>query len=299
MIDITSIDLNLLKIFDALHRELHVSRAAKRLRLTQPAVSMGLNRLRSLTGDELFVRSSKSMIPTSKAVELGPKISEALSLISGALTQKIAFDPKAAEGDIRISVDDYLAQVKVLPMIRKTSPLMPRVRFEIISLKDRDPNAALQGEQDFAIRAVPNVSEGLYVKRLATENFKVLVSPNNKAVGKSLTLKAYTELEHVLASPFGGFNGIVDHALAEKGLKRLVRFSVGHFSLAPLFVQNTNYLLTMPASIAKVYETQFSLRCFDPPLSLPNFHVSLYWHERVHKSPLHRLIRDLFENSEE
>jgi DNA-binding transcriptional LysR family regulator len=295
MTDINAIDLSLLKIFDALYREKHVSRAATRLRLTQPAVSMGLARLRELTGDELFVRASRTMIPTTKALHLGPIIAEALANITIALNPNQGFVPANAAADIRISVDDYLAQVIVMPAIQTAARLAPNLRFEIVTLRDRDPNAALQGDVDFAIRALQKVSEGLYLKKLTSESFKVLAAKSNSKIASELTLKTYTESEHVIASPFGGFNGIVDDILAGKGLKRVARFSVGHFSLGPLFIQDSDYLLTLPESLAKIYETQFNLACVEPPISLPSFDVNLYWHERVHRSPLHVWLRRLFE----
>jgi DNA-binding transcriptional LysR family regulator len=210
MIDINSIDLNLIKIFVVLLEERHVSRAAKRLRLTQPAVSMGLRRLRALFSDELFVRSRRDMVPTDRALRLGSQLQNALSMIRQSMGDEERFDPRQATGDIRISVKDY------------------------------------------------------------------------------------TELEHILVSPFGGFNGAVDDALAARGLKRNVRWTVGHFALGPFYIKDSDYLLTLPASIAGLYEELHGLRGFDPPLPIPSFSVNLYWHERIHRSPLHVWFRSLF-----
>jgi DNA-binding transcriptional LysR family regulator len=294
MNDIKSIDLNLLRIFVVLFEERHVSRAAKRLRLTQPAVSMGLSRLRELLSDELFVRSRRDMLPTEKARRLGPRIQQAFSLIQSSLGEDQGFDPAKANADVRVSVDDYLAQVLVLPVMKKASEIAPGLRFEIVPLRDRDPNRDLQIDLDFAIRAIQKVSPNLYSKKLITENYRVLASPQNKRVKKELTLKDYTELDHILVSPFGGFNGTVDGALEAKGLRRNVRCSVGHFALGPLFVKDSDCLLTLPASIAESYESLYGLRGFEPPLKMPSFSVHLYWHERVHRSPLHVWLRALF-----
>lgn len=294
MADLNAIDLNLLKLFVVMLDERHVSRAAKKLRLTQPAVSMGLGRLRDLFGDELFVRSSRDMIPTEKASRLGPQIREALALIQGSLADEFDFDPSDAAADVRISVDDYLAQVSVLPVIKKVSSLAPKLRFEVVVLRDRDPNRDLQYDLDFAIRAIQKVNPNLYAKKLLTEDYRVLVSSNHPRIKNTLTLKDYTQFEHVLVSPFGGFNGTVDDALEERGLRRNVRLSVGHFALGPMFIRDTDYLLTLPSSIANLYEQQFGLRSFEPPIKMPVFHVYLYWHERVHRSPLHTWLRSMF-----
>lgn len=294
MNDIKSIDLNLLRIFLILFEERHVSRAAKRLRLTQPAVSMGLSRLREMLGDELFVRSRRDMLPTEKANRLGPQIQHVFSLLQNSLGDDQGFDPSKANADIRVSVDDYLAQVLVLPAIKKASTMAPKLRFELVPLRDRDPNRDLQIDLDFAIRAIQKVSPNLYSKKLITENYRVLTSPNHRRIKKELTLKDYTEQEHILVSPFGGFNGTVDAALEAKGLRRNVRCSVGHFALGPLYIKDSDYLLTLPSSIAESYEKLFGLKGFDPPIKIPSFSVHLYWHERVHRSPLHIWFRSLF-----
>jgi DNA-binding transcriptional LysR family regulator len=294
MIDVNGIDLNLLRIFIVLFEERHVTRAAKRLRITQPAVSMGLARLREMMNDELFVRSRRDMVPTEKANRIGPMIQQIFEMIQSSLDQEQKFDPAKASADIRISVDDYLAQVVVLPVIKQASAVAPKLRFEIVPLRDRDPNRDLQIDLDFAIRAIQRVSPNLYSKKLMTENYRVLVSRNHARIKKELTLKDYTEQDHVLVSPFGGFNGTVDAALEAKGLRRNVRCSVGHFALGPMVVKDSQYLLTLPASIAESYESLFGLCGYEPPLKIPSFSVHLYWHERVHRSPLHLWLRSLF-----
>jgi len=122
--NIALVDLNLLAVFDAVMREKHVTRAAKRIGMTQPAVSNALNRLRYIVKDDLFVRSSNGVVPTSRALELGPPIRQAINLVENAFDPK-SFDPKISSDNFNIAISNYTASIlfpKLAEVLEKEAP---------------------------------------------------------------------------------------------------------------------------------------------------------------------------------
>ena len=122
--NIALVDLNLLVVFDAVMREKHVTRAAKRIGMTQPAVSNALNRLRHIAKDDLFIRSANGVVPTARAIELGPPIRQAINLVENAF-DPTSFDPKSSTEEFNIAISNYTASIlfpKLAEVLEKEAP---------------------------------------------------------------------------------------------------------------------------------------------------------------------------------
>ena len=292
MENIKALDLNLLRIFDALLRTNSASQAAKLVGLSQPAISAGLSKLRWHLDDPLFVRSSKTMYPTPRAIALRSTVERIMRDIESAFLGERTFDPMFDSFSCRISVDDYIGLTMVPHWIREMSVRAPNVRMEFVFAETPAPHAALvQGDIDLAIRVTPHQGAGIFRRKLLDESFTTVVR-NGHPLAQQMSLKNFVASRHILVSPYGGLSGTVDTALSEIGLTREVVAAVPHFSTAPFTLVETDLVATMPTRLAKMFCDYLPLTMLPPPLELPGFSMFLIWHERTHHDSAHGWLRE-------
>ena len=296
--NLAAIDVNLLVVFDALVNERSVTRAATRVGLSQPAVSNALNRLRTLVGDPLLIRSAREMIPTPRALELAGPIHRALSEIQRALDAASTFDPKSAERTVRLAVTDYVAVVLLPRLLHRLARLAPRIDVETQPLNGNLPSDDLRsGRVDLAFGNFPQpVSSPLRQQALFNEEFVCVMRRDHPRAGRRLTLAQFVKLSHVLVSPRGERTGIVDRKLAERGLARRVALTTAHFMVAPTVVSRTDLITTLPRRGAEALGEALRLRLIAPPLRLPRFTISIVWHGRTDEDPQGRWLREQVRN---
>lgn len=288
---IKDLDLNLLKVLDSLLEHRHVSRAARQLGLSQPAVSHALARLRESLKDPLLVRTPGGMIPTPRAEAVQPRLRAWLAGMETLLSAPGTFDPAKSDAFFRIASNDYSGLTLMPGLCEKVAAKAPGVRIEIVAQKEMVPYQNLaSGGIDLAFSIRSEDRPGLYEKRLFHESFVCLVRAEHPAVKKRLTLKHYLEFDHLLVSPFGGMTGSVDTALEKIGLKRRVRMAVPQFTMAPWILARTDLILTLPSRIARAVGGKF--RSFPPPLELEGFPFYALWNERTQGDPAHRWLRE-------
>lgn len=292
--NIRSLDLNLLVVLDAMLAERHVTRAAKRVGLSQPAMSNALARLRDALGDPLFVRSPDGMQPTPRAEALALPLAAALAQLDNALGATAAFVPKTAELTFNLATFDF-EQLVLLPALLETlSREAPGIRLSVTVPRERLPIADLQqGRIDLMIGiAPPEPRPGLYQQPLFEDSYTCLLRPKHPDA-KKLTLERYCALEHLLISPFGGLAGPVDAALANLGKTRIVKVAFPHFALAPFLLLRSDCVLTLPSRAGALFAATLDLVQRPPPVNLPKFRETLFWSERTHADPAHRWLRSL------
>ncbi|HEY4180536.1 MAG TPA: LysR family transcriptional regulator [Kofleriaceae bacterium] len=277
--------LELLRCFMFLHRERHLSRAAARARISQPAMSRMLARLRETFGDPLFVRTPTGMVPTARADEVAPRVADIVSATS-ALVHPAAFDPAQllrtftlvtagfAEGQILpILVSELAAEAPgvTLSMRPASSPVYGAEQLErggdlLITVKEALP---------------PNAKRMLIYE----ESFACALRKGHPV--KRLTLDRFCELGHVLVSPGESGGSIVDSALAKLGRTRRVAVRVHTFPLAPPIIAASDLVITAPK--LSLRGTDFALHA--PPIELPTYGVYLAWHPRVDSDPAGKWFR--------
>ena len=225
--DLSRIDLNLLVAFDVLMAEQSVTRAARRLGLSQPATSSALGRLRRLLGDPVLVRASTRMVPTPRALELIGPVRQILNQVEVALSAPPPFDPASTRRRFRIASNDYVEAVLLPDLVREVARAAPGVDLEVLQFGASYPEESLRtGKLDLAIGFSHNIPAGLHSHILFKDRFVCAVRADHPDVGKRLTLPQYTRLPHVLVSQTGSVTGIVDSALAVHGLERRVAVTV-------------------------------------------------------------------------
>lgn len=290
----TELDLNLLRIFDALALEGSATRAARRVGLSQPAFSHALGRLRDSLGDPLFVRVPRGMAPTPRAVELVPLVRELLERAEG-LTQSGDFDPSTCAQTFRVATTDYFEHVAFPRLAIELSKMAPSSTIISRPSGGELPKAELyDGRFHLAIAGFfGEPPDGFYQQRLFDESFVCVVRKGHPVARRRMKLADYTKLSHVLISPGGDLHGVVDAALASRGLQRHIAVAASSFLSPARIIAHSDLVLTAPSRLAAAYQRELPVTVLPPPLELPGFTVVQVWHERHHADPAHRWLRQL------
>ncbi|MGH2375954.1 MAG: LysR family transcriptional regulator [Polaromonas sp.] len=291
--NLRSLDLNLLLIFDAVYSERSISKAAHKLNLSQPTVSNALARLRERLEDPLFERSSQGMAPTQRAKTLAAPIRQALDVLERGLRGDDAFDFSHSDREFVIAVEDY-GEVVILPrFIDWLVEVAPNIRIRIRP----EPSEQLKGElrdgavdlalDYFALKEAPYRSECVL-----TETLLCLSRRDHPVVTERLSLDVFLALPHVVLAPRTNAQPMIDLALSKRGLKRHIAVTVPHFLSMPVMVQATDMICTLPRRMAHLYADHFRLKSHAVPLRTPQFPVYLIWHESSESDAGHQWFRN-------
>lgn len=288
--NVRDVDLNLLRVFDAVLREGGVTPAAALLGLTQPAVSNALSRLRKVFGDALFVRTSAGMEATPFSRELAEPVRQALALLESALAHGPGFDPAGATRTFRFYMSD-VGQVEFLPpLVERVQREAPGVRLEAVALDVDDIGAALgAGGLDLAIGFLPGLGPPVRRRGLFRDPYVCLMRAGHPIA--SLTKKKFLEASHALVTYRGGHR-VIEEALERAGVARHIALRVPHFTVVPMVLERTDLILTLPARVAAVFERRGSLRSLPLPIAIPPAEVAVHWHERFEGDPGNRWLRE-------
>lgn len=292
------IDLNLLPILDAIFAERNISRAAKRVHLSQSAVSHALARLRELFGDPLFVRTPTGMLPTARGAALEVPIRQALTGIKQAITPRKLFDPREAAQTFTLAATDYVEFVALPKIIAALSREAPKVNLVIKPIDFEARSDELKdGKIDVALGLYRDMQAPFFTLELFRERFVCLVRRDHPRVKAKLSLKTFVSLSHVLISPLGVRRlGLVDQALEARGMKRRIALSIPHYLIAPMVIANSDLIITLPERVACSFAQTHPLKLMSPPCDLPGFTVSAIRHERTKHEPAHNWFSILLEN---
>ena len=291
--NVQDIDLNLLRVFDAVLRERGVTPAAVRLGLTQPAVSNALARLRALFGDALFVRTPAGMDATPFARGVAEPVRQALALLESALAHGPGFEPAASTRAFRFYMSD-LGQVEFLPpLVERVQRVAPGVRLEAVAFDLEHIGDALgSGALDLAVGFLPALGPPVERHALFRDPYVCLMRADHPAIGKKLTMKKFLEASHVLVTYRGGGHRVIEETLERSGVARRIALRVPHFTVVPMVLARTDLILTLPARVARVYERQGRFKSLPPPVPMPAAEVAVHWHERFEADPGNRWLRD-------
>lgn len=290
---IKDIDLNLLRLFDAVYRMRNVSRAAELLDLTQPAASQGLTRLRALIHDPLFMRSAGGVQPTPKAQRLAEPVRQALAMIEQALGETAGFDPAQSSRSFHIHMSD-IGESRFLPALMVAlREQAPGVRIETRPVPGEQITGALDaGRIDFAFGFLPLVKDTQRLRLLA-DRYVVLLRAGHPFTRRRRAGKALLEALHELE--FVGVRSHVDtlRIMQELRLEGRMRLVTEHFLALPSIVKATDLAAIMPRNIAQGFEGGYAI--VEPAFAQREFDVSLHWSRRFEADPGNRWLRALIE----
>lgn len=292
---IKNLDLNLLVALNALLEEKHVSRAAERINLSQPATSRALARLRAMFQDPLLVKGKSGMTLTARAQDLYEPLQNILREV-GQMVSPATTDPAQMQGEIVIATRDY-ELATILPVaISKITALAPNLKLSIVPIIGDDFSPLENHHVDFILAGTEKSSSTLHRSTVLEEGFACLTAKNNKAVGSKLTLSSFIKMKHCLITTSNIGTGIVDSLLAAKNIKRNVVLRMPHFLAAAPVIAHSDLIITLPRSLAIKLAKDQGLKLHEPPLKIPKFPLYLYWHTRNQTNPIHQFIRKIIKN---
>lgn len=285
------LDLNLLITLDVLLAERNVTRAAERLNLSQPSVSVQLAKLRDTLGDPLLLPGPRGMRPTARAEALREPLREALEALQRAVSPQDRFDPARATNTWRVAAFDYAESTVVLPVLHGLRTMAPGTRLAVMqAVPSLLARQAEQGEIDLAFHTTEGAPPGLHRRPLFTERYVLAGRAGHPGLRRKPTPAQFCRLEHVIVSPDGGgFFGPTDDALAARGLSRRVVLSVPHFLFVLSVLASTDLVAMLPSRLVR---DAAGIKVVEAPIEIPGYEMSMLWHERVHRDPAHRWLRD-------
>lgn len=286
-------DLGLLVSLDVLLDEANVTRAAKRLNLTQPALSAQLSRLRQTLGDPLLVAAERGrgMRLTPRAEQLRTPLHELLGQLAHLVETPYAFDPVSARRDFAIALNDNAATMVGLSLVERIRQLgNPQLRVALFQVgSDEASDLAARGRVDLVIGTRAFLPAGLREQELLGDAFLVAQRKGHPRGTAPMSLEAYCAFDHVLVSPRGGYHSAIDDQLGKMGLARRVTVSVQNYTIVPSLLERTDCLATLPARFLSRFDG--SIDVFDPPIELEPFRLLAGWHPRFDDDLGHQWLR--------
>lgn len=286
---LSNIDLNLLLPLRALLEERNVTRAAKRVHLSQPAMSRTLERLRETLADDLLIRSQGGYTLTARGTKLLQEVDLVIPRLE-ALWSGETFSPQLTTARVRVVMTDMAASL-VLPCLMQALPRhAPNLRFEVVPWSERAYDELTTGSVDLVFSPVAAPAP-LKVDRLFQESFLCVLADSHPFHGKSLSIKQYMALKHVAVDTQAGQQTLVDRPLAEAGYRRDVWLRLPYFVPALAALRATEYVLTSPLRLAHPLLDRYSLREVKAPPEIPSFSYFMVWHPRLESETMHSWFR--------
>ena len=284
-------DLNLFIAFDVIYTEKNLTKSGQVLGITQPAVSNALARLRDLFNDELFIRTSRGMIPTPVANQLIGDIRNALSLIQNTISVSEKFDPSTAEMTFKISIGDT-SEYRLLPLlIKQLAEIAPKVKVETYLTARKDaPRELASGAIDFSIDPPLQSDQHLKHEKIYQEDYVMIVREDHPILKKQkITIEDYLDLSHIHISNRKTGMGHVDMTLYKLGLTRDIYLRAQHFLVAPYIVEQSDMAITT----TKGFAVDRNLAWRELPFDIDPLVLHLYWHENNDNESSSKWMRDL------
>jgi len=291
-VHLSRIDLNLFVVFDAIYTEGGITRASKRLALTQPAISHALGRLRELFDDPLFTRQGQAMIPTPLARVMIDPVRESLQGFETTLKRVDRFDPATAHKHFTVGMRD-VRELTVLPnLMRRVTRAAPFVDIAVVRAERKQLETELAtGALDAAIDVRLALSDEVRRQLVNAERLVVVARPRHPAVKGTLDLRTYLAQEHILVSSRRRGFGVEDYELSRQGLRRRIRLRCQHYFAACRVVSETDLILTMAERYVRMVNRLFRNRVLPFPLEVPDYDGYLYWHANADADPANRWLR--------
>jgi DNA-binding transcriptional LysR family regulator len=290
--DIRSVDLNLLVVFDAMVEHRSVTRAGEALNLSQPAMSAAVARLRAIFDDPLFVRAGAQMRPTPRAMDLSSPIRQVVRTIKTEILQRPVFDPAVSPRTFTLLAPD-IAEVNFLPRILAClASEAPHANVRALAMPRHAAAESLEsGAAELALGYFPDLQKaGFFQQRLIRNSHVCLVRKEHPVIGSKMTMPQFLAASHAVVTP-DGREHVFEQFLQKKGLKRRVLVELSHFmSLLPI-VETSDLVATVPRDLAEFCVKHGDVRYVETPMKSPVIDVHLFWHRRFQKDPAHTWLR--------
>jgi len=292
---IKTLDLNLLPIAFALYDELSVSRAARVLGMSQPAVSMALRRMRETFDDPLFIRVPTGISPTPRAHAIIQATRPLVQRLQEDLVKGKPFDPETSTETFTLALSDVGEMAflpRVIPVLQTRAP---QCAIRSVSVPPSQLAHQLeQGEVDLAVGYFPALATKIFrQRRISTHRFACLMRAKHPMWAERLTVEAFLAADHMVVREDGRSQEVLERFLRRRRIRRRVRVYTAHFLGMPFVLAETDLIATVPYAVAKDFAGMSSqLAIALPPFEITGFDLKLHWHRRFDNEPRNRWLRE-------
>jgi len=291
-VNIEQIDLNLLHVLHAVLTEKSATRAARKLHVTQSAVSNALARLRHAVGDPLVVRSARGLVATPRAERLQPGLEVVMRSLRHLLEDDEGFDPSTTRRTFTLACADYCTTILGARLAELLHQRAPGAGLELLPLEQLATGEGLASRIDVHVGMPPRAPAGCHSSVLFEDRFVCMVR-RRPGLKKKLKMAEYIAARHVRVSVLGSTRDAIDRALEARGQRREVALTVPHFSVLPPIVERTGYIATLSRRLAQAQAARFEVALCEPPVDLGKRPTLMVWHERTDLDPGARFFRAL------
>jgi DNA-binding transcriptional LysR family regulator len=289
--NLRTVDLNLLVVFDAVMETRSVTRAAQRIALSQPAVSHALRRLREVLKDKLFVRTPDGMVPTPRAEQLAISVSRILRDVRDTF-EPAAFVPGTSDHRFTAAINNYAAVVFAASICYAVGRLAPGVRLDlrpsgtggIVERLDR-------GDIDLFIGAPIAPVERFACRMLAEDSYVLLMRHGHPAERRKITPALLAEIPHLAITSSGEDTSFIDNWLFAHGLSRRIALSVPYLAACKV-LGHSDLIAGLSRRMAMQFASEDCLQIREFPCATPIVKSSMVWHKRLNDQPAHRWLRE-------
>lgn len=299
--NLSSFDLNLLRVLDALLHEQSTVKAGERIGLSQPAVSSALGRLRHALNDPLFVREGQRLVPTEYAKNLEFPLRRILEDVEALLAGPGSFDPANAEQSFKISGSDFFAEMLMPPLANALSRLAPKIQVQLVDLVPDNYVGTLE-RHGIDLAFVPKIDFPTWTDCAPAfrSRFVMIARRGHPRLGRAevregeiVPIDLFCDLGHVVFSPEGKLKAMGDAALARVGRERRVVMTMPVFGGVTNAVAGSDLVALLPEQLAHKVAPRLGLAIYTPPMPINPVLICMIWHRRNTNHPTHRWLRDL------
>jgi DNA-binding transcriptional LysR family regulator len=296
-VNLANIDLNLFHVLHTVLEERSATGAARRLNVTQSAVSNALARLRQLVDDPIVVRSARGLVPTPRAEKLAPLVAAALTQLRAAVAPDPGFDPSTSTQCFTLSCSDAEGAALIPRLSEVFAKRMPHASMRVVTLEHMLASGGLaRGEIDAAIGLQSVVPPDCRSTPLYVDDIVAIVRKGHPTIrGETLSLEQYFATSHVVIALFGGRESTVkksiDKVLAKYGQRPKIALSLPQFGMVALATARTDYIGGVPRRFAEALAEHLPIRIFEAPIPMPKIPIALVWHERTDRDPAASFFR--------
>jgi DNA-binding transcriptional LysR family regulator len=293
-VHLSQVDLNLFVVLEAIYREGNLTRAGRQLKLTQPAMSHALKRLRELLNDPLFIREGANMVPTPFSRNMINEVRQALQILEVSLFEDRNFEPAHTRRDFQIGFWELMESTILPHLVKIMAKAAPEITMTTLRVKRREIEMELaSGTLDLALDIPVTMSDRIKHQPLFSDRVVVMAREGHPILTQALDLDTYLQQDHVLVSSRRLGPSLVDAELNRSGRKRRIVLRCQHYFAACQVVSETDMLLTIPERYALMLNSGFNNRLFPFPLkSLQQLEIHMYWHESADNDPPNRWLRE-------
>jgi LysR family transcriptional regulator, nod-box dependent transcriptional activator len=292
------LDLNLLVALDALLAEKSITRAARKLNLSQSATSGVLARLRQYFDDDLLIQVGRTMVRTALANQLIGPVRDVLLEIQSTIESKPIFRPAESSRHFRIAASDYVICVVLSELVKSLSIEAPGITLEIMSPRDTTIEQAERGEIDFVL--MPKAFSGLEghsQELLHRDSYSCIAWQNNSLIKDGISREQCMTMEHVVTRFGERASTFEESVLHTAGIERHVMTSTSHFSTLPQLLIGTDRIAIMQTSLANISARYFPIRVFPMPIEIPQIEIMMRWHRFLDGDLAHQWMREQLRTS--